>query len=52
MLRIEKEEIKPICPFCEKWLERLVEVKRKWHQGERVFCCPYCKKIVGIINSH
>ena len=48
MVKIDKEEIRPVCPFCERKLDRLVEVKRGWFSVNRVFCCPHCKKIVGI----
>ena len=48
MVRIEKEDIEPICPFCDSHLDRLVEVKRGWFSINRVFCCPNCRKIVGI----
>ncbi|QDT95575.1 hypothetical protein [Gimesia aquarii] len=48
MVKIEKEDIKPICPHCEKELDKLVEVNRGWFSVNRVFCCPFCKKIVGI----
>ena len=48
MVKIEKEDIDPICPFCEAPLDRLVEVKRGWFSINRVFCCPLCRKIVGI----
>lgn len=48
MVKIEKEDIKPICPHCEKELDKLVEVNRGWFSVNRVFCCPLCKKIIGI----
>ena len=47
-MKTDKQEFKPICPFCDKALERLLEVKGGWFEDKRVFCCPYCKKIVGI----
>jgi hypothetical protein len=47
-MKIEKQEIIPICPFCEREVEKLIEVKRGWFAINRVFCCPLCKKIVGI----
>ncbi len=48
MVEIEKEDIDPICPHCEKVLKKLIEVKRGWFSINRVFCCPHCHKIVGI----
>ena len=51
MVKIDKEEIVPVCPFCEQSVERLIEVKRGWYAMNRVFCCPHCRKIVGISGS-
>ena len=48
MVKIEKEEITPVCPHCEEELDRLIEVDRGWFYVNRVFCCPHCRKIVGI----
>jgi hypothetical protein len=47
-MKTEKREIKPICPHCNKEVDRLVEVKREWFADKRVYCCPHCHKIVGI----
>jgi len=47
-VKIEKKDIVPICPFCEKEVNKLVEVKRGWFSINNVFCCPHCKKIIGI----
>ncbi len=51
-MKTDKEEMRPVCPHCEKMLERLVEVKGKWHESVRVVCCPFCKKILGVWGSH
>ncbi|MFQ5745000.1 MAG: hypothetical protein ACE5HV_15645 [Acidobacteriota bacterium] len=48
MVKTEREEIKPVCPFCEIALEKLVEVKSGWFARNRVYCCPHCRKIVGV----
>ncbi len=48
MVKIEKEDVNPVCPFCERTLDKLTEVKRGWFAINRVFCCPHCRKIVGI----
>ncbi len=48
MLKIEKEEITPVCPHCEEEVDRLIEVDRGWFYVNRVFCCPHCRKIVGM----
>ena len=47
-MKIEIEDIKPICPHCEKKLDQLVEVKRGLFKINRVFCCPECHKILGL----
>ena len=48
MVRIEKNDLTPVCPHCEKDVDTLVEVKRGWFSINRVFCCPHCRKIVGM----
>lgn len=47
-LKITKEKIKPVCPFCEQVVNELIEVNRGWFSVNRVLCCPHCHKIVGI----
>lgn len=47
-MKIEKKDIKPLCPHCEKEVEQLIEVDRSWLAVNRVFCCPHCHKIVGM----
>ncbi len=47
-IKIEKEEIVPVCPYCEAALQKLIEVKRGWFSVNKVFCCPHCHKIIGI----
>ncbi len=51
-MKIEKEEIKPVCPFCEAKLDRLTQVKTGWFAENRIFCCPRCHKVLGIAHSH
>jgi len=47
-VKIETKDITPVCPFCEKEVKKLIEVKRGMFKINRVFCCPHCNKIVGI----
>ena len=47
MVRIERQDIVPLCPYCEKKVEKLIQVSRSWFAINRVLCCPHCKKIVG-----
>lgn len=48
MEKAEKKDIKPVCPHCEKRVERLIVVKHGWFADNRVYCCPHCEKIVGV----
>ena len=49
-----REDISPICPFCEKWLDE-VYVKSKGLgllQGKNVvYFCPFCSKVLGFGQS-
>jgi len=47
-MKTDKQDIRPVCPFCEAQLDRLVEVKGGWFSDKRVYCCPLCHKILGI----
>jgi hypothetical protein len=47
-MKIVKEDITPVCPHCEKELEKLIEVSRGFFSVNRVYCCPHCHKIVGM----
>ena len=48
MVKIDSEKIVPICPYCEQEVERLIEVKRGLFTTNKVFCCPHCRKILGL----
>lgn len=47
-MKIVDEKIKPICPFCEKKLDKIIKVDQGGYEGNRVFCCPNCHKILGM----
>ena len=47
-MKAEKKDITPVCPHCEQRVEKLVVVKSGWFTDYRVYCCPYCEKIVGV----
>ncbi len=51
MVDIQKKEITPVCPHCEKPVQRLIKVERGWFGIHAVFCCPHCKKIVGMTGT-
>jgi hypothetical protein len=50
-MKIDREDIVPVCPFCEEEVDKLIEVKRGWYAMNRVFVCPHCRKIVGIASA-
>lgn len=50
----QRDDIAPICPFCQKWLDE-VYVKTKglgWLEGKNVlYFCPFCSKVLGFGQS-
>ncbi|NNE70550.1 MAG: hypothetical protein HKN29_09345 [Rhodothermales bacterium] len=47
-LEIEKADVSPVCPHCERKVEKLIEISRGFFAVNRVFCCPHCHKILGM----
>ena len=47
-MKIVKEKIVPVCPYCEKKLQHMIEVDRGFWTLNRVFCCPHCSKVLGV----
>ena len=47
-VKIRKEKIDPICPYCEKKMKHLVEIDRGLFSVNRIFCCPHCQKVLGL----
>ena len=49
---IIQKDITPVCPYCEKEVEEVVEASR---QGvfvvTRIYCCPHCHKILSIASN-
>jgi hypothetical protein len=49
-----REDIAPVCPFCEKELEE-VYMKTKglglWTGKNVVYFCPHCLKVLGFGQS-
>ncbi len=43
----EAKPMVPICPFCLKEVDRLVE-RRIGAAGSICYVCPHCKKILGV----
>ncbi len=46
-VKIESKDITPICPFCEKKVDKLIEIKRGWFSVNRVFCWHKCWSTVN-----
>lgn len=51
MVDVEKEDITPVCPHCEKDLDKIVEVDRGFFSVARVYCCPHCRKVIGVSSG-
>ena len=60
--KFAEEDFIPVCPYCEKEIERVVALetekkggkKRWWNPKtykEIVIACPECKKIVGACTN-
>ena len=46
---IESTTESPICPHCEKRIDRIFARKTKSTLGVRfVYFCSYCKKVLGV----
>lgn len=50
-MKVEKKDIKPVCPHCNVRVDQLIVVKHGWFASNRVLCCPSCEKIVGVSNA-
>ncbi len=52
MLELEsKEQVRPICPHCEKELDRLWMNELRSALGRRyVYFCPHCRKVLGVTH--
>ena len=50
----ERDDISPICPFCQKWLDEIyVQSKGVGVLAGRnvVYFCPFCSKVLGFGQS-
>jgi len=45
-LKIEDSEETPICPYCEKELDRILR-KATPFGLRRIYFCPHCKKVLN-----
>jgi DNA-directed RNA polymerase subunit M/transcription elongation factor TFIIS len=51
---IEREDIWPICPYCEKELCEINAISKGWglyFAKNTVFFCPFCHKVLGFGQS-
>ncbi len=44
----DRPDFAPVCPHCGQEVDRLLEVKGGWFDTKRIYCCPHCRKIVGV----
>jgi hypothetical protein len=46
----EREDVRPICPHCEKQLDRLSAqtLSSSFLSKRLVYMCPHCQKVLGI----
>ncbi|MBN2092907.1 hypothetical protein JW964_25015 [candidate division KSB1 bacterium] len=50
MLKVEeREDIKPVCPHCEKEFEQVWCRELESFLGKRyIYFCPACRKVLGV----
>ena len=44
----KNEDFRPKCPYCENEISELVKVKHGGYEQHNVYCCPRCRKILGV----
>jgi hypothetical protein len=46
----ERDDIKPVCPHCDKQLGKLMarKLQASFLSRRLVYCCPYCYKVLGV----
>jgi len=47
-LEVFDTDAKPICPHCEKELDRIARVAKGIIEQTMVFICPFCRKVLSI----
>jgi hypothetical protein len=50
MIELEtKDDVTPLCPHCEKEIERVWQRELTGTLGKRfVYFCPHCRKVLGV----
>jgi hypothetical protein len=46
----ERDDFRPICPHCEREIDRLLARKLQASVLSRrlLYCCPQCRKAIGV----
>jgi uncharacterized protein with PIN domain len=47
----ERKDFRPLCPHCEGSISTLVKVTHGHMEKHKIYCCPHCRKILGIGSS-
>ncbi len=47
----ERDDVSPICPYCEKKLHTVYTKRIESFFGKRyMFFCPHCNKVLGVTH--
>ena len=48
----ERDDFRPVCPHCDAELERLLARKLSASMLSKrlVYCCPHCRKVLGVTH--
>ena len=48
----ERDDFKPVCPHCEKQLDKLLarSLQASILSRRLVYCCPHCHKVLGVTH--
>ncbi len=48
----ERDDFQPVCPHCERELDRLMarQLTSSVLSRRLVYCCPYCRKVLGVTH--
>jgi hypothetical protein len=53
MIKVEeRKDFRPICPYCEGSISTLVKVQHGRFEQHNVYCCPHCRKVLGVGMRH
>ena len=48
----EHDDLRPVCPHCERELDRLAvrKIGSSFLSARCVYCCPHCRKVLGVTH--